>query len=550
MEILALLSNRDDIVIPRIKEALSRFTVYPLKTLEEVEDLYSNIPLNLLLIDTVSHGLPAVSAFLNRLEKDMVVLITPGVMDESERRQLPDSVYDCVAIDSVLTRLPKIVEHALERQRFQNELRLLKQTKDNIEPLVQSYQHRSNDMFSSQGEASQGRLIKERVIINFAKMLTANFDMRKLFDHFMDSVMEIARVSKMSVMLREETGFYVKTHYGLDSYIADNFILPRDSALAGWLTKTGRIVSKPVAFTDSISINIKNEMDLLQCTYSFPLTYKGKLIGIFNIDDKITAEPLHRDELEIIYVLCNYLAAAVKDINLYHEMWSQKEFTKNILSSMNSGVIAIDAKGKITVFNRRASEILGISADSVIGNGLAVLPDSLSSVLYETMTRGTSYSRHEVSIPSSGIPLGVNSYRLMDKNQNSSGAGIVFSDLSDSKKLEMQSRRADNLKAVNDLLAKIAHEVRNPLTSIQTYTQLLNDKLGDDELNKFYISTVSESITRLDNLIDKLVTFSSSQDYNLEEIDVNDFVFDTASYITANIPATYRLSKKLAAQSF
>ncbi|KPK01794.1 MAG: hypothetical protein AMK71_04335 [Nitrospira bacterium SG8_35_4] len=57
MQILALLSNRDDVMVPHIKGALRKYTVYPLKTMEEVKDLYSNIPLNLLLIDTVSHSL-------------------------------------------------------------------------------------------------------------------------------------------------------------------------------------------------------------------------------------------------------------------------------------------------------------------------------------------------------------------------------------------------------------------------------------------------------------------------------------------------------------
>ena len=61
MEILALLSSRDDEIIKRVKGALEKYTVYPLKTIEELEDLYSNIPLNLLLIDTGSYRLAALT---------------------------------------------------------------------------------------------------------------------------------------------------------------------------------------------------------------------------------------------------------------------------------------------------------------------------------------------------------------------------------------------------------------------------------------------------------------------------------------------------------
>ena len=124
------------------------------------------------------------------------------------------------------------------------------------------------------------------------------------------------------------------------------------------LQETGRIMNKPVSFFDTESVTIKNEMEILQCSVSFPMIHRGKLIGIFNVDNKITEEPFYSEEMEILYVLCNYLAAAVKDIDLYHNMWYQKEFTKNILSSMSSGMIAIDKDEKITIFNQQASEIL------------------------------------------------------------------------------------------------------------------------------------------------------------------------------------------------
>ena len=322
-------------------------------------------------------------------------------------------------------------------------------------------------------------------------------------------------------------------------------MLEKDSALAAWLTRTGRIMQKPVSISDTAAVNIKKEMDLLQATASFPMIYKGKLIGIFNIDNKIMGEPFYREELEIIYVLCNYLAAAVKDIDLYHQIRYQKEFTKNIISSMRSGMIAIDSDERITVFNQQASEILGLDPLKMIGSDLRALPSPLGDILYETMATGTLYKRHEAGINPSRLPLGINSYRLMDEQQNPIGAGVLFSDLSDSKKLEEQLRRAENLKAVNELMAKIAHEIRNPLTSIHTYTQILNEKILDDDLNRFYVTTVNESIKRLDGLIDKLVAFSSTQGYNLKNEDVNDLLSEAERLASRNLPVTHKLSRQL-----
>jgi signal transduction histidine kinase len=86
--------------------------------------------------------------------------------------------------------------------------------------------------------------------------------------------------------------------------------------------------------------------------------------------------------------------------------------------------------------------------------------------------------------------------------------------------------------------------VRNPLTSIQIYAQLINEKYGDDdELRKFYTSSVSQSIKRLDGLIDKLVTFSITQDYNFNKEDVGLIIDNAAEHVLKNIPSGYKFEK-------
>jgi len=544
MKLLALLSDREDVIIPEVKTVLRGYTVYPLKTLEEFEDLHTNIPINLFLVDTVSHKLSGLEDILNKLGNDTVILITPERLDEFTIENLPTSVCGCVDVQSIRTELPLVVERALEKQRLMNVASLLEKLSDDATvsgkyamqtPVSPFYGQAGLESFLS------GRFLQ--VLVDFAKVLTANFDMRKLFNHFMDSVMGISRVSKMSVMLRDKEGFHVRTHYGLDPYIAENFRLRKDSALATWLTKTGRIRRKPLNPPDTASLDIKSEMELLECTFSFPIIYKGKLIGIFNIDDKITEEPFYKEELEIIYVLCNYLAAAVKDIDLYHQILYQKEFTKNILSSMSSGVIVIDNDEKITVLNQRASEILNLNPSEMIGRDLRNLPSPLGDILYETMVTGTSYKRHEVDVLQEKLPIGINSYRLLDKNQIPIGAAIVFTDLSDLKRLEEEKRRADRLEAINIFTARIAHEIKNPLTAIKTFADLLDERYGDEEFKNFFNTTVRQSIYQLDNLIDKLVISSIPLDYRFEKIDIDMIIEDAINQAQKVIPEGVILGK-------
>ncbi|GBE38077.1 sensor protein ZraS [bacterium BMS3Bbin08] len=547
MELIALLTGRDEVFTSEIKKALKRHTVYPLRTVEEFEDLNTSISVNLLLVDTVSHRLSRMEDLLDRLGEDKVILLYPERPDKMSLEELPKSVYECVDVESIHSELPVLVERAIERQKLKNEVNLLKKARDDSMPIQVPVHSRPDVEIISNREMPllSGRDLQEKILVSFAKMLNVSFDLRKLFVHFMDSIMEIARVSRMSVMLKDKDGFYVETNYGLDPYIADNMKLKKNSALAGWLAKTGRIMQKPANPADTNMINISSEMDFLQCTYSFPMIHKGRLIGIFNIDNKITDEPFYREELEIIYMFCNYLAAAVKDIDLYHEIWSQKEFTNNILSSMTSGMIAIDDEEKITVFNNAAAEILEFDRADMEGRDLRNLPSPLGDILYDTLVTGTFYKRHEIEIQPGNMPVGINSFRLTDEDKNPSGAGIVFSDLSSTKRLEEHQRRAEKLEAVNDLIGKIAHEVRTPLTSIQTYTQLLSDKYGDDEeLQNFFSTTVIQSIYKLDSLINKLVIFSSKPDYNFQGEDINHIIDEAANEISKNIPNGYKFSKQ------
>ncbi|MBI5206920.1 MAG: PAS domain-containing protein, partial [Candidatus Firestonebacteria bacterium] len=507
----------------------------------------------LIIIDINTHRLSHIDEILNSAEKDVVILIKPDKIDKFTLENMPPSVYGYVEIQSIRIDLPIVVEHALEKQRYKNIVSLLKHSKDNV-PNLFSHPGINHEMGFNNGNSiywhgdSEGRetsqFLHKKALVNFAKILTANFDTRELFIHFMDAVMEITRVSKMSVMLRDNEGFKIKAHWGLDPYIADNIRLKDDNALVVWLSQTGRIKNKPLNPMDTVSIDIKSDMDLLQCVFSFPMIYKGKLIGIFNIDSKITEEPFHKEELEIIYGLCNYLAASVKDIDLYHEIWYQKEFAKNILSSMNSGVITIGKDEKITIFNQQASVILNLNTDEIIGRDLRSLPSPLGDILYETMVTGTSYKRYEVDLKSQNVPLGINSYRLIDENQIPVGAGIVFNDLSDSKKLEEQKRKTEKLEAINNLVAQIAHEVRNPMTSICTYTQLLNDKCKEEELINFYTVAVFQSIQKLDNLISKLIIFSNKQEYTLKHEDINIIIDEITGSILKEIPQTYKFIKQ------
>ncbi len=89
------------------------------------------------------------------------------------------------------------------------------------------------------------------------------------------------------------------------------------------------------------------------------------------------------------------------------------------------------------------------------------------------------------------------------------------------KKSQSIMRRADRLASLGTLIASLAHEIRNPLVSIKTFTQLLPERIEDEEFRNYFLKVASGEIDRLTGLINELLGFARPSEPRLEGEDVN-----------------------------
>ena len=99
------------------------------------------------------------------------------------------------------------------------------------------------------------------------------------------------------------------------------------------------------------------------------------------------------------------------------------------------------------------------------------------------------------------------------------------------KKSQDIIRRADRLSALGTLAAGIAHEVRNPLVSIQTFFQLAPDRLHDEEFFTTFLGMTAKEVTRISDLITELLSFARSPTRTLGPVDLNDVVDRVATLL-------------------
>jgi two-component system, NtrC family, sensor kinase len=99
------------------------------------------------------------------------------------------------------------------------------------------------------------------------------------------------------------------------------------------------------------------------------------------------------------------------------------------------------------------------------------------------------------------------------------------------KKSQDIIRRSDRLSALGTLAAGIAHEVRNPLVSIQTFFQLAPDRLHDEEFFTTFLSMTANEVKRISDLISELLSFARSPSPSLGRVDLNELLDRVATLL-------------------
>lgn len=229
-----------------------------------------------------------------------------------------------------------------------------------------------------------------------------------------------------------------------------------------------------------------------------------------NFNHMIEQIRLHRNALE----------------NRLREITSLKAYTDNILSSMTNGLITIDLEGKVITLNETAEQILGKGRNEMVGHPLEqILGDDLP--LYRMMSetllheKGIFHSEMELKKEEAELWLTASTSLLTDGEGKKIGALCIFQDITEIKALEEKLRQADRLAALGTLSAGLAHEIKNPLSAIKTFVQLLPKKFESPSFMEKFNITVPREIDRINLLVEDLLELTRRRIRPMVNLDVN-----------------------------
>jgi PAS domain S-box-containing protein len=237
------------------------------------------------------------------------------------------------------------------------------------------------------------------------------------------------------------------------------------------------------------------------------------------------------DEIEELGHNFNYM---IEQIRLHRaelekrlrEITSLKAYEDNVLSSMTNGLITVDLDCRIVTLNEMAEGILGRQRKEIEGflfqQALGQYP-SFCQTMMETLSVGKTSFHSEMKLQKeeASLWLTLSTSLLTDGEGKKIGALAVFQDITEIKALEERLRQADRLAALGTVSAGLAHEIRNPLSAIKTFVQLLPKKFQNASFMEKFNITVPREIDRINQLVEDLLELTRTRRRPWTVVDIN-----------------------------
>jgi PAS domain S-box-containing protein len=247
-------------------------------------------------------------------------------------------------------------------------------------------------------------------------------------------------------------------------------------------------------------------------------------------------EPSGSDEIGQLAVAFNHMAAqlfqqrsALEEAHAelrrrFEELADLKGYTDNILASVTSGIVTIDLDGRIVTLNPAGELLTGFFGGEVTGRFCTEVfghTAELGERLMETVASRTSLTGFPLTLQrrnGTSLPVELSTAPLKGGDGKDLGVVGVFQDLTAVRGLEHQLRRSDRLAAVGTLAAGLAHEIKNPLTSILTFTRHLLRKADDEHFRQKFHDVVPRELERINGIVERLLELARPPKLTFEPV--------------------------------
>jgi PAS domain S-box-containing protein len=352
-----------------------------------------------------------------------------------------------------------------------------------------------------------------QTLIDFGRTLGSEVDLENMLDRIVDRLGRALFVSRAAIFLEHpfDPARFVPAR-------VSGLTVPENADFSFLKSSTDR----PYIFF---------ETDLHDLNYFVPCRVKDRVIAYIGLGRTQNGDYLTSEDLELLETVSDYVGIALENARLYRsleqkasEYQSLKDFSENIIESINVGVVVEDVDGLIVGWNRALESLIGRSAAETLGRRTEdIIPANFLQRLIE--------NRHLYKQPWNGLIVNFSATSLVDKAGATRGTLIIIDNITDRIRLEDQLIQNDKLTSIGLLAAGVAHEVNTPLAVISSYSQMLRKEISPEDSRHKLLEKITKQTFRASEIVNNLLNFSRTSATEFADVDIHQVITETISLL-------------------
>ncbi len=376
------------------------------------------------------------------------------------------------------------------------------------------------------------RLAEAKVLQEVMVAAASSLDFDRVLSGTISALHRTLGIERLGFFLPTEEGDAVVAHPATIGFSFDdgNFTLPMQSSAVGWVISKG----KPLLLSNVHEATDYGLTAETQAQICVPVILDAQVVAVLKAESS-RPNAFNREDLRLFNAIAAELAVALENARLFAEIRAAEANYRDLFDNANDFIFTLDSNFRVSSANKAVLKTSSYQLDEIIGVHARhfVKPQQIPTLLKLLKTRLAS----PASTATFELPvLGKNgqetllelTFRVRRVGRRPVSIHCIARDITHRHELEQQLQQTEKLSAIGKLVAGVAHELNNPLTTIIGYSTLLqqNDLPTDFQAD---LDVIFRQAQRARLIVRDLLTFARRFELETQEVEMNTVITSTLS---------------------